>query len=205
MLITFSGLDGAGKSTVIAWLRDELTRQRRQVRVFHMNDDVGVYAYLRALRDRVKRIVRGNGVAPSGAAPPTAPVRRPLARGRAALRARLGRVREAILWNKPIRRALYPVDLLIFLAYRLYFERIRGEVLIMDRYSYDTLVDLADGGSFTGVRPLERLTPTPQLPVCLDAAPLGSYLRWGRDSPQHPRRRCVGYHRNAPWPPHAPR
>ena len=199
MLITFSGLDGAGKSTVIAWLRDELTRQRRQVRVFHMNDDVGVYAYLRALRDRVKRIVRGNGVAPSGGAPPTAPVRRPLARGRAALRARLGRVREAILWNKPIRRALYPVDLLIFLAYRLYFERIRGEVLIMDRYFYDTLVDLADGGSFTGVRLLERLTPTPQLPVFLDVTPLESFLRKGEYSVEYLQRRWVAYRRIAPW------
>src|SRR2546429_8563517 len=168
MLITLYGVHEDVKSTVFAWLRHELTRKCRQVHVFHMKYDVGVYAYLRALRDRVKRIVRGNGVAPSGAAPPTAPVRRPLARGRAALRARLGRVREAILWNKPIRRAPYPGDLPIFLAYRLYFEPLRGEVLIMDRYFYDTLVDLADGGSFTGVRLLERLTPTPQLPVFLD-------------------------------------
>src|SRR2546430_14351819 len=141
MLITFSGLDGAGKSTVIAWLRDELTRQRRQVRVFHMNDDVGVYAYLRALRDRVKRIVRGNGVAPSGAAPPPAPVRRPPARGRAPLRARLGRVPQAILWNKPIRRALYSVDLLLFPSYRRHFYGTPGPRVVIERDSFRDRVE----------------------------------------------------------------
>ena len=103
------------------------------------------------------------------------------------------------LWNKPIRRALYPGDLLIFLAYRLYFERIRGEVLIMDRYFYDTLVDLADGGSFTGVRLLERLTPTPQLPVFLDVTPLESFLRKGEYSVEYLQRRWVAYRRIAPW------
>ena len=36
MLITFSGLDGAGKSTLIAWLKDTLERRNRRVAVFHM-------------------------------------------------------------------------------------------------------------------------------------------------------------------------
>src|SRR5436190_2065273 len=41
MLITFSGLDGAGKSSLIAWLKDELERRGRAVTVLHMNRDVG--------------------------------------------------------------------------------------------------------------------------------------------------------------------
>ena len=53
MLITFSGLDGAGKSTLIAWLKESLERGNRRVAVFHMNDHVGAYAYLRAVRDRL--------------------------------------------------------------------------------------------------------------------------------------------------------
>ena len=192
MLITFSGLDGAGKSTLIEWLRAELIRQRRAVRVFHMNDDVGVYAYLRAIRDRVKRLIHhGNGVPTS---PPPSPVG-----VRAGLRAGLQRVREAVLWNKPIRRALYPIDLLIFLGYRLYFERIRGEVLIMDRYFYDTLVDLADGGSFTAVRLLKRLTPTPHLPVFLEITPSESYARKGEYSVDYLSRRWTAYRTIAPW------
>jgi len=201
MLITFSGLDGAGKSTLIEWLRVELIRQRRAVRVFHMNDDVGVYAYLRGVRDRLKRVVqRGNGVA----APPTTPEHdlragRPAAGLRAALRAGLRRVRNAVLWNKPIRGALYPIDLLIFWGYRLYFERIRGEVLIMDRYFYDTLVDLAEGGNFAAVRLLKRLTPTPHLPVFLEITPLESFARKGEYSVDYLSRRWTGYHTIAPW------
>ena len=197
MLITFSGLDGAGKSTLIEWLRAELVRQQRTVRVFHMNDDVGVYAYLRAVRDRLKRMVHSrNGVAtlrttPENGLPPGPPS--------AGLRAGLRRVRNAVLWNKPIRRALYPIDLLIFLGYRLYFERIRGEVLIMDRYFYDTLVDLADGGSFTAVRLLKRLTPTPHLPVFLEITPSESYARKGEYSVDYLSRRWTAYRTIAPW------
>jgi len=192
MLITFSGLDGAGKSTLIEWLRAELVRQQRAVRVFHMNDDVGVYAYLRAVRDRVKRLIHHRNGVPTS--PPPSPVG-----VRAGLRAGLQRVREAVLWNKPIRRALYPIDLLIFLGYRLYFERIRGEVLIMDRYFYDTLVDLADGGSFTAVRLLKRLTPTPHLPVFLEITPSESYARKGEYSVDYLSRRWTAYRTIAPW------
>ena len=60
MLITFSGLDGAGKSTLVRWLQQTLERQNRRVVVFHMNDHVGVYAYLRRLRNQL------------GGAPPSA-------------------------------------------------------------------------------------------------------------------------------------
>ena len=53
MLITFSGLDGAGKSTLIEWLKTALEEQDRQVAIFHLNDHVGLYAYARFVRDRL--------------------------------------------------------------------------------------------------------------------------------------------------------
>src|SRR5207302_10650652 len=72
MLITFSGLDGAGKSTLVRWLQQTLERQHRRVVVFHMNDHVGVYAYLRRLRNQLggapPRALLGTGGA--GALPP---------------------------------------------------------------------------------------------------------------------------------------
>src|SRR5205807_8131704 len=117
MLITFSGLDGAGKSTLVRWLQQTLERQNRRVVVFHMNDHVGVYAYLRRLRNQL------------GGAPPRNG-------GAGALR----RVRDALLWGRVLRRVIYPLDLLLFLVYRLYHESIRRRVVIMDRYFYDTLV-----------------------------------------------------------------
>ncbi len=54
MLITFSGLDGAGKSTLIEFVSATLEGERRTVCVLHLNDDVGIYAFVRGLRDRLR-------------------------------------------------------------------------------------------------------------------------------------------------------
>src|SRR5256714_4103383 len=151
MLITFSGLDGAGKSTLVRWLQQTLERQNRRVVVFHMNDHVGVYAYLRRLRDRLGGAPPRSGTGGGGGA--------------------LHRVRDALLWGKLLRRVIYPLDLLLFLAYRLYHEFICRRVVIMDRYFYDTLVDVADGRHWGLLRMLQRLTPTPDVAVLLDVGP----------------------------------
>ena len=103
MLITFSGLDGAGKSTLIAWLQSELERRARPVTVFHMNDHVGVYAYLRAIRDRVR--------------PPRTPPRPAGPAATTPLKRGLVAVRNAVIWNKSLRRLLYPIDLAVFWVY----------------------------------------------------------------------------------------
>ena len=49
MVISFSGLDGAGKSTLVAWLRAELERRHRGVTVLHLADGVGAIELLVAL------------------------------------------------------------------------------------------------------------------------------------------------------------
>src|SRR5256885_5589320 len=135
MLITFSGLDGAGKSTLVRWLQQTLERQNRRVVVFHMNDHVGVYAYLRRLRDRLGGAPPRSGTGGGGGA--------------------LHRVRDALLWGKLLRRVIYPLDLLLFLAYRLYHEFIRRRGGIMGRYFYDTLVGVADGRHWRPPRVLQ--------------------------------------------------
>ncbi len=181
MLITFSGLDGAGKSTLIEWLRTELERRSRRVAVFHMNDHVGVYAYLRAIRDRLR---------PRRApAPHTPATRAPL----------LVAVRNAVIWSKSLRRLLYPIDLIVFWVYRLYVEKLRGRVLIMDRYFYDSLVDVSNGHGTRWVRFLARLTPTPDLAVFLDISPEESFARKGEYSVEYLRARWRHYRTVAPW------
>lgn len=178
MLITLSGLDGAGKTTLIARLVQALEQRRRAVSVLHMNDDIGVYASLRALRDRVaSRPRRTNG--------------------------RTGRsLRDAVIWSKTLRRALYPIDLLVFLAYRWYVERVRGRILIMDRYFYDTLVDVGDAGGGSRswlLRLFARITPTPDVAVFLDTAPEEAYRRKSEYPLEYLRARWDRYQAVRPW------
>lgn len=179
MLITFSGLDGAGKSTLIERLKTALEQENRRVAVFHINDHVGVYAYLRALRDRVR-----GGPAPSNRQPVAPP---------SGLGAAYRRIRNAVLWNKALRRLIYPVDLLVFLIYRVYIERLRKQVLVMDRYFYDTLVDVAYDRSWGWLHLLQQLTPTPDLAVFLDITPEESFARKGEYSVPYLQRRATAY------------
>jgi thymidylate kinase len=190
VLITFSGLDGAGKSTLIEWLRRTLEAENHRVAVFHMNDHVGVYAYLRLTRDALRRLRGARPVPASVPKPPVDALRSaPLIR----------RVRYALVWNKQLRRWIYPFDLLVFLAYRLYLEKAKKQILIMDRYFYDTLVDVSDGRHWRWVRLLEKLTPTPQVPIYLDITPEESYARKGEYSVEYLKRRRTAYRTVFPW------
>ena len=198
MLITLSGLDGAGKSTLIEWLRATLEEHDRPVVVFHMNDHIGIYAYVRALRDGMWR--RGERAADATAQPVSDSTRwrngSSVGRG---LRGTVQMIRNGILWNKVLRRIIYPVDLVIFLCYRLYVEWIHKRVLLMDRYFYDTLVDVSDGHHWQWIRLLERITPTPNVPILLDICPEESYQRKGEYSLEYLHRRWIAYKTVFPW------
>lgn len=170
MLITLSGLDGAGKSTLTRWLKAALEERRCPALVLHMHHDVGVYAILRALRDRIFGV-------------PTA--RRATS---------IGAARQAIVWNKTLRRLIYPVDLVVFLAYRLFIERVQRRVLIMDRYFYDTLVDVWDVRRMAWCRFLARLTPRPDVAVLLDVSPERAFARKAERSVDYLRARERAYH-----------
>lgn len=163
MLITFSGLDGSGKTTLVRLLQARLERRGRRATVSHMYRDVGVYALGRAL---ARRLVRRAGGVEAG-------------RGRRAASGEAGTA-PAIIWNKSLRLLVYPLDLLIFACYRLYVEGLKGHVLIMDRYFYDTLVDVSfRRGASRASRILSRLTPTPTVPVLLDISPAEAFARKG--------------------------
>ena len=80
-------------------------------------------------------------------------------------------------------------------ASRAYLERARGRVLIMDRYFYDTLVDLTNGRPGPWTRLLERLTPRPTVPVFLDITPEESFRRKREFTIDYLRRRADAYRR----------
>jgi len=189
MLITFSGLDGAGKSTLIEFVSLMMARQHRTVAILRLNDQVGLYACLRAIRDWLQ------GQRTSELPPGTPDPRSRHKDHGHGVRGAMSRLRGAVLWNDTLRRLIYPIDLVIFLAYRAYLERIRGRVLIMDRYFYDTLVDVSSGQPRLWLRLLERVTPLPTVPVFLDVTPEESHRRKGEFSVAYLRRRYEAYQR----------
>jgi thymidylate kinase len=167
LLITFSGLDGSGKSTLIQWLTATLQADKRRVVVLHMNNHVGLRAYARFLFEGVPRAFRGT----NGTAPTDGPRSAMRDLGAPGVRGALRRIRIALTWSRWLREIVYPFDLLIFLAYRLYIETLRNRILIMDRYFYDSLADMSDGRRWTSLRLLQALTPTPDVAFLLDVPP----------------------------------
>ena len=197
MLITFSGLDGAGKSTLIDWLKTTLERRNQSVTVFHMNDHIGLYAYLRFARDRV-----AGGPPPRAAAQPTsARAQQPSREGR--LKRAYRHWRDALVWNKTLRRLIYPVDLCVFLGYRFYHEILKRRILIMDRYFYDTLVDVFDARRRWWLRLLHRITPTPSLAFYLDVSPEESHRRKQEQPLKYLIGRAAAYREVFAWIPSA--
>jgi thymidylate kinase len=172
MLITFSGLDGSGKSTLVDYLKESLEDDNQRVAVSHMYYDIGVYACLRFL---VQQTVGRIGGRSEKRTLQTHAPREQCHKGK--FRSRIARLRYQLAWNKSLRIVVYPLDVLIFLLYRFYVEKLHRQILIMDRYFYDTLVDVTGARSSFRLRFLSWLTPTPSLPVYLDISPENAFLR----------------------------
>ena len=125
-----------GQVPLIERLRKKLEEQDRRVSVLHMYRHVGLYACGRYVL--VALCGEDDGVESGAKAEATRAARATRGGGHAA-------------WGAPsrgVRRCgcaptLRPFDLPL----PLYVERVRGRVLIMDRYFYDTLVDVAAGGA----------------------------------------------------------
>jgi len=179
MLITFSGLDGAGKSTLIASLKAALEERKRPVTVLHMHRDIGLYAWVWFIRDTIKGSIDGRSK--EGRRNETEQAEKHAGEQGRVVAAVL-RVRRSILWHPSVRGCVYLVDLLLFLFYRLYIEQVKNRIFITDRYFYDRLADLSNGGSSGyplagGVRLLERLIPTPDIAIFVDVTPEEAYAR----------------------------
>lgn len=196
MLITLSGLDGAGKSTLAEALRASLEKGGTPAVIFHMNKDVGLYAYVRNVRDTIKGLIRpGSGRASSTIPESGSPQQTSRAKGA------LQELRRRIIWNKPLRRWVDLGDLIMFHAYRLYIEKIRRRVLIMDRYFYDRLADQADGRRWKYLRWFARITPVPDVAVLVEVSPEEAFERKGEYSIESMTFRNANYREIFSWVP----
>ncbi len=165
LLVTFSGLDGAGKSTQIESLRGCLDNAGYRVKMLAFWDDVVVWSRYR--EDFVHKAYRSE----IGVGAPGKPVQR--------------RDKNVRRWYLTLaRHALYLLDAL-HLGWVI--ERARGsgaEVIILDRYIYDEWANLPLQNPLTRayIRLLEAIVPRPDVAYLLDADPVAACLR----KPEYP-------------------
>ena len=165
LLVSFSGMDGAGKSTQIAKLRALVERSGVRVTVRAFWDDVVVGTRFReGFSHKVLKSEKGIGA-------PGKPVER--------------RDKNIRSWYLNVARyAMYFADA-VNLAWVV--RRIRktgGEVIIFDRYIYDQLANLPLGNPFARayIALINLAVPRPDMIFFLDADPVGARAR----KPEYP-------------------
>jgi thymidylate kinase len=180
ILVSFSGLDGAGKSTQIANLCRFLGAHSVPARVLAFWDDVVVLArYREGFVHKVFRSERGIGA-------PGKPVNR--------------RDKNVRGWHVNLaRHGLYLLDALNLRRVIARAGRSGAQVIIMDRYIHDELANLplTNGLTRAFVRLVAALAPRPDVALVLDADPDAARER----KPEYPleflRSSRASYHRLA--------
>lgn len=166
LLVSFSGVDGAGKSTQIAALRTRLEQEGLRVRVTAFWDDI---ACLTGVREGAgHRVFKGE----KGVGSPEKPVNR--------------RDKNVQSWPMScVRLCLYLLDAFATrAAVRQARHSTEDDVVIFDRYMYDELANLNLRNPFIRlyVRILMKLVPRPEVSYLLDANPVEARLR----KPEYP-------------------
>lgn len=176
VLVSFSGIDGAGKTTQIENLTNWLNQAGIKVHIVRFWDDV---ALLRELREWIgHKLFKGD----KGTGTPESPVAR--------------RDKNVSKWYMATLRlflcGLDAVGLKIVIA-RLRLQR-TADVVIFDRYLYDQIanLNLETRRARFMVRAVLRLIPRPAVPCLLDADPVLArsrkpeypieFLQWNRES-----------------------
>lgn len=165
LLITFSGLDGSGKSTQIENVRKYLADAKlRVVRLAFWDDAVVGKRYRESFVHNVYGSEKGVGT-------PEAPVER--------------RDKNMRSWYLSIlRHGLYLLDAIHVCEVIARARRGSPDVIIMDRYIYDEFVNLPLRNPFSRVfvRAVSAFVPKPELALLLDADPNAARAR----KPEYP-------------------
>lgn len=165
MLVSFSGIDGAGKSTQIESLHSRLSQAGLRIQRLAFWDDVAV---LKRLRDLSRRtLLKGD----SGIGAPNQPVDR--------------RDKNVQTWYmNAFRYFLYFLDAAGLAIVARKAARAPADVVIFDRYLYDELANLPLRSRLTRsyVHLVLKFIPQPDVAYLLDADPLQARER----KPEYP-------------------
>lgn len=152
--VSFSGIDGAGKSTQIENLRARLTEAGLEVRLITFWDDVATLTGLREASGHT--LFKGD----KGVGTPSAPINR-----------RDKNVRSGFM--SAVRLGLYCLDAASLRKVVRNALRSDADFLICDRYIYDELANLtlSNPAIRAYVRSIVKFTPKPDIIYLLDADP----------------------------------
>ncbi len=164
-VVSFSGIDGAGKSTQIEALRRHLEAAGHRVRILTFWDDVACFTSMRETAGH--KIFRGD----KGVGSPEKPINR---------RDKNVRSRTMTL----VRWCLYFADAVSLRLKLRHILRSGVDVVICDRYAWDELANLNLRWWFTRiyVRLIARIAPCPDVSFLLDADPIQARAR----KPEYP-------------------
>jgi len=153
-IISFSGIDGAGKSTQIEMLRERLIQSGLRVSLLAFWDDVAMLTGVREFSGHT--LFKGE----KGVGSPTKPVNR--------------RDKNVRSWYMTmVRFGLYFLDAVSLCRAVAKQRRSGADVIIFDRYLYDQLanLNLNRGIGRIYARLLLAMTPRPDIAYLLDADP----------------------------------
>lgn len=165
VLISFSGIDGAGKSTQIEALRSRCEQAGLRVELLRFWDDI---AQLKRLRENAgHKILKGD----PGVGSPEAPIER-----------KDKNVRSP--WLTALRLGFYLLDALALRSIVQRISRSPADVVIFDRYLWDELANLNLRNPLLRryARLLAGLVPRPRISFILDADPVAARAR----KPEYP-------------------
>ncbi len=165
IVVSFSGIDGAGKSTQIAALEQSLRQTGFRIRLFTFWDDVVMFPRFREFMSL--KAFKGD----SGVGSPERPVQR--------------RDKNVSAWPLTILRlGFYFADALSLLRKVARAKNGNVDVVIFDRYIYDELSNLPRRHGvvrfFTQL--ILKLVPRPDMAYVIDAEPDAAYAR----KPEYP-------------------